>query len=780
MFLAQHLLFATLPGKLWTARATAVLGDDAGLLSHEGPNASGSNAWAVGGERTASGFPLIGGDPHRAIESPGVYQQVRLSCDEFDVLGFAFPGVPGVQHFAHAGDVAWAITNANGDYQDVYDEQLRRTDRGVEALGPDGWERAEARVETITVAGGGDEQVEVVVTPRGPVFSGSVDAGRGLSLRAASVVLDDLGFDAILPLLHARSADDVMTALDDWVEPVNNVVAADRDGAVRFRIAGRVPVRAEANRRGVVDAADPGTAWTGWLHPLPGHDVAPDGRVVTANERRGPESDAIGTTFAPPHRAARIHALLDGRRDLTTTDFRDIHDDALLPSVELFQDLVRDLEPGPAGAGVRTAILGWDGRMASGSEGAAAFAAWRSALTRRLAGQPVFGPLAEPITDDPVLAPWLDVTGKLGYAVEGLLATDAPYRLDVRGMARDALDDAAGHPPTWGATHVFRPVHAFAAVPGLEPPEVPEVPVSGDIDCVRCTGSLPGLSDVCSRGSVARYVWDLADRQAGGWGCRWVRPPTPATRTTSTSCRCGRTVSWRRSSRTGTGSPRSRGCERLLEPPLGVGVVVVPLDLAVARPLVHRDRLEQGAVRVQHHPGVAEPCRQHLELAQHPGAQPGSAPVVGHPHPLDLAGVGREVLDAAVRHRPAVAGRDQEAARVVRPAGVEAVREPLVELGEVATGRLAGHRVGRSDTAEVDGRRAHQQVGGRECRGEPVALPGRQRTDDRLGEPVGPVVEVAPRGLPGLGQGRDPAAPVRGVGVHVDQAVVGEPAQQSG
>ena len=243
VFLAQHLLFASLPGKLWTARAREVLGDDARLLSHEGPHSSGSNAWAVGGDRTASGFPLIGGDPHRLIESPGVYQQVRLSCDEFDVVGFAFPGVPGVQHFAHAGDVAWAITNAMADYQDVYDERLRRTADGVEARGPDGWEPAAARTETIAVAGQPDETVEVVVTARGPVFSGSVDEGRGLSLRAASVVLEDLGFDAILPLLHARSAHDVMRALDDWVEPVNNVVAADRDGAVRYRVAGRVPVR---------------------------------------------------------------------------------------------------------------------------------------------------------------------------------------------------------------------------------------------------------------------------------------------------------------------------------------------------------------------------------------------------------------------------------------------------------------------------------------------------------------------------------------------------------
>ncbi len=55
IFHAQHLLFASLPGKIWGRRAREVLGDDAALLSHEGPLPSGSNAWAVGGARTAAG-----------------------------------------------------------------------------------------------------------------------------------------------------------------------------------------------------------------------------------------------------------------------------------------------------------------------------------------------------------------------------------------------------------------------------------------------------------------------------------------------------------------------------------------------------------------------------------------------------------------------------------------------------------------------------------------------------------------------------------------------------
>ena len=45
----------------------------------------------------------MAGDSHRALEVPNSYQQIRLACPEFDVVGFTFPGVPGIQHFGHTG-----------------------------------------------------------------------------------------------------------------------------------------------------------------------------------------------------------------------------------------------------------------------------------------------------------------------------------------------------------------------------------------------------------------------------------------------------------------------------------------------------------------------------------------------------------------------------------------------------------------------------------------------------------------------------------------------------
>jgi penicillin amidase len=485
-FLAQHLLFANIGGLLWKRLAVEVLGDDVRFLSHQDPTASGSNAWAAGGERTASGLPLIGGDPHRIIEQPGVYQQVRLACedpdDSFDVLGYTFVGVPGVQHFAHAGEVAWAITNACADYQDVSDD--------------DGSGVVEQHTETIQVLGADPVEIDVVETARGLVFE------DGLAVRTSSWELGELGFDALLGLLRARTVDDVDRALDSWVEPVNNAVIADRAGAVRYRIAGRVPVRDETG------------AWSGWLTEPNRDDVPAAGHVVTANERRGPESDAIGTVFAAPYRADRLHALLGRRTGLTRDDYVAFHNDALLQTVPMVTALV----PG--------AFDGFDGVMDADSAQAARYAAFRSALVRRICDEPVFAKLFDPPTShqhEEVFAPWLNATYRIGLALPRLanetVAGHRPFGIDLRAHAEAALAevDRPGGPATWGETHVTDPVHWFGLLTDHDYDDLPRLPLSGDADCVRCCVSYPAISDECSRGSVARYVWDLADRTAGGW-----------------------------------------------------------------------------------------------------------------------------------------------------------------------------------------------------------------------------------------------------------------------
>ncbi len=193
VFKVRHILMGVFEGKLWRARLVNTLGAEkaATLLQghppghlvvvppggvYEGPvldgsqelsrnqeairwlkeePEAGSNNWAVHGSRTASGKPLLAGDSHRSLDTPNVYYQNHLACPQFDVIGLSFPGCPGFPHFGHNAHVAWCVTHAQADYQDLYVERFS-SDRPTHYDFQGQWKKAEVRRESIRVRGGAD------------------------------------------------------------------------------------------------------------------------------------------------------------------------------------------------------------------------------------------------------------------------------------------------------------------------------------------------------------------------------------------------------------------------------------------------------------------------------------------------------------------------------------------------------------------------------------------------------------------------------------------------
>lgn len=495
VFLVQHILFGHFPSKLWRNHVRAVVPDALALFNVEGLP-GGSNAFACGPGRTTTGRPIVAGDPHRTFEAPNVYAQVRLACPEFDVVGFTFPGVPGVQHFAHTGSVAWGITNAVADYQDL---------RRVRLDDPD----LRGHVETIDVRDGAPVTVGVLVGDAGPVIIGLPGGREGLALLSPSWLLGDLGFGALLPLLRARTVGDVDDALRQWVEPVNNVVIADDTGAVLHRVAGRVPERGEDG------------PWSGWVDELPRRTVEPGECFATANDRGSAAYDRIGEEFAAPFRVRRIQQLLDIPGpigvDRAAGMLADIQQDAAVPML----DLLRDLDGlGEGAEQVRKTLLSWDRTMGADDPGATAYTAVRARLVELICAAEPLAPLREGSPYGDLYAPWFDLGTRVAVSLHVWLAGDRPLGIDVRALLAEALVDvAAAEAQPWGDRHRFHPLHALEQFGLPHERTTPDGRLPGDTDCVFAAGWLPG-TDMCVRGPVARYVWDLSDRARS----RWVVP----------------------------------------------------------------------------------------------------------------------------------------------------------------------------------------------------------------------------------------------------------------
>jgi penicillin G amidase len=451
----------------------------------------GSNNWALSGARTASGLPLLAGDPHRPLEVPNVYVQGHVSCPQWDVLGLAIPGVPGFSHFGHNARVAWCITHAMADDQDLY--------QFAPGSAAGQWP------ELIRVRGGDPVQIAVGHSDRGPMITDE------LALAWSATAWPNAGFDALPTMLRARSVGDLFESMRPWVEPANNLLAADRDGNIGYLTRGRAPIRARPEAAWApVAADDPSYAWIGWVaYPDMPQAHNPAGGFLFSANNRITASDSgpyLGLDVAPPWRATRIVNTLRRLSGATVDDMAALHRDVLsLPARSIALRLA-DWAP----------LACWDGRMEAGSTAAAAYSVLRRELAllvlerSGLAGfiEHRWNRLLPGIRPESVI--WRVAGDHLLADDESLLGGWSWRRVLTEAVRRSELV-WAGQP--WGELHGTRHRHPLGRA-GLDPPTVP---YGGDMDTVQASSYLPveGLRTVA--GSVARYAFDVADWDRSGW-----------------------------------------------------------------------------------------------------------------------------------------------------------------------------------------------------------------------------------------------------------------------
>ncbi|MCS6842751.1 MAG: penicillin acylase family protein [Caldilineales bacterium] len=325
-----------------------------------------SNQWAVSGQRSVTGRPLLANDTHLALSMPGVFYQVHLEGGRYRVAGVSLPGVPGVI-VGHNDHCAWGLTTAWQDAQDLYIERFHPENPRLYQFQGE-WREAQAVQEVIHVKGRAAPVIqEVLVTHHGPLVNQLLGIDRPLALRWVALEPTRL-LRAVLGYNCAQSWEEFRAALADWAAPAHNFVYADRDGNIAFLQAGWAPVR----RSGYGMAPVPG--WTGdheWeryltLDELPQAFNPPQGWIAVANNLVvGPDyAHFLSSDLENPCRAARVAELLADGALLSADDCRRFQMDDFSSQAKRFVRHLLTIQPtNQREADALERLRAWDFRM---------------------------------------------------------------------------------------------------------------------------------------------------------------------------------------------------------------------------------------------------------------------------------------------------------------------------------------------------------------------------------------------------------------------------------
>ncbi len=331
----------------------------------------GSNAWAIAGNRSQTGTPLLANDPHLLLNVPSIWYENQLKCGDLNVTGTTVPGLPFVL-VGHNDHIAWGTTLSYCDCEDLFIERFNEQGTEYEYMGE--WLKPQVIDEVIRVKGGSDHVEPVVHTVHGVVVSDVIgEKGKRVALQSTALKSCPLMI-GWFELNHARNWEEFTSAIENIKAPSLNLVYADVHGNIGYYVTGEVPVRKKGN------GAIPVPGWNGeydWCGSIP-HEEMPHvlnpecGYVVSCNHKVQDESypHCLGDCYLNGFRARRIEDMIEERDLIDVEDCIDMQNDFVsIPGKEFcthFTDLQSEDEF------VQSAIdrmVAWDGDLDASTVG---------------------------------------------------------------------------------------------------------------------------------------------------------------------------------------------------------------------------------------------------------------------------------------------------------------------------------------------------------------------------------------------------------------------------
>ncbi len=338
-----------------------------------------SNNWAVSGEKSETGMPIMANDMHLGLMAPGIWYQMHQVIEgKLNVTGVALPGAPFIIA-GHNEDIGWGMTNVAVDDLDFYLETINPADSNQYLLDGE-WKDMKIVKEEIPVKGADEPAVRINrFTHRGPVVS----EFKGVKDKVMSASWQGNEFSheirTVYLLNRAGNWEEFRDALSTFNSVSQNVVYADRKGNIGLQTAAGVPIR----HSGGILVYPGDTSLYDWQGAVPFEELPnsynPEcGYVSSANNKTVNEDYPyyIGTWFGLPWRIGRIREMLEEKELFGTDDFkrmlRDQHSHFAMLMTPLYLDALQKQASGDYQEAFE-ALAEWDYDMQATSAAALIF-----------------------------------------------------------------------------------------------------------------------------------------------------------------------------------------------------------------------------------------------------------------------------------------------------------------------------------------------------------------------------------------------------------------------
>ncbi|CAN5910837.1 penicillin acylase family protein [soil metagenome] len=355
----------------------------------------GSNNWAIGADKSATGYPILANDPHLRLSLPSIWYQMQLVGPGVNVYGATIPGAAGVV-IGFNEQVSWGVTNVDADVMDWY--EIRFKDSTQSEYWHDGqWKPVRQVVEEIKVRGQAPVLDTILYTHHGPIAKAPAPRSAGHALptgRAMRWIAHELSneYRTLYEINRAHNYTDFVQAISHWVGPAQNFIYADVHQDIAIWPNGKFPLKWPGQGKFVLDGTDPSHDWQGWVPHAHNPHVKnpPRGFVSSANQHLTDPSYPyyINWRFDTYERGARINERLAAMQQATPDSLRLLQNDNLgLHARDALPTLLTHLRPESLRPEERQALAqlaDWTYHYHSDQVGPTVFELWWYRLSRAI------------------------------------------------------------------------------------------------------------------------------------------------------------------------------------------------------------------------------------------------------------------------------------------------------------------------------------------------------------------------------------------------------------